>query len=110
MSKTHELKTWPEFFAPVFDGRKPFEIRENDRDYQVGDILCLREFIPCPSCNGTRRVWPQGKKGASKHCDACDGQPNAGIYTGRDAVKCITYITSFAQKPRMIVMGMKDIF
>ncbi|MBN1626428.1 MAG: DUF3850 domain-containing protein [Deltaproteobacteria bacterium] len=46
MSNTHELKTWPESYEPIEQGLKPFEIRLNDRDYRVGDILILREFDP----------------------------------------------------------------
>lgn len=38
----HELKTWPDFFRDVADGRKKFEIRKDDRDYKVGDLLRLK--------------------------------------------------------------------
>lgn len=42
----HELKTWPDFFRDVADGRKKFEIRKDDRDYKVGDLLRLKEYDP----------------------------------------------------------------
>lgn len=43
---THELKCWGSFFDAVADGRKTFEVRFNDRDYQVGDVLCLQRWEP----------------------------------------------------------------
>lgn len=39
MSKTHKIKTWTPYFQDIIDGKKPFEIRLNDRDYQVGDEI-----------------------------------------------------------------------
>lgn len=44
MSKTHELKTWTQYFSDVFIGRKNFEARKNDRDFQIGDLLILKEW------------------------------------------------------------------
>jgi hypothetical protein len=42
----HELKTWPQFFEAILDGRKNFEFRRNDRDFRVGDLLDLKEWDP----------------------------------------------------------------
>jgi predicted RNA-binding protein with PUA-like domain len=39
-----ELKTWKEFFKPIEDGVKSWEIRNNDRNFQVGDMLILWEY------------------------------------------------------------------
>ena len=41
--RVHELKTDPLPFSDCFDSKKLFEIRFNDRDFQEGDILHLRE-------------------------------------------------------------------
>lgn len=80
----HELKTWPEFFEDVLDGSKPFEVRRNDRDYKVGDLLHLREWEP-----GNRR------------------------YTGRSVTVAVTYVLTADEceafgaplAPEYVVMG-----
>ena len=41
---THELKTYTKYFQETIEGNKPFEIRKNDRDFQVGDVLILKEW------------------------------------------------------------------
>lgn len=43
-NRIHELKIWPEYFAPVQTGNKNFEVRENDRDFKVGDTVHLLEW------------------------------------------------------------------
>ena len=49
----HDLKTWPEYYEQVSVGAKTFEIRKNDRDFKVGDILRLYEFDPVEQvCSG----------------------------------------------------------
>lgn len=40
----HALKTEPTYFGDIIDGKKAFEIRENDRNFKVGDYLALNEL------------------------------------------------------------------
>lgn len=42
----HTLKSWPQFFEPVWTGIKSFEVRLNDRGFEVGDVLYLHEWDP----------------------------------------------------------------
>lgn len=44
MNKIHRLKTWIEYFQESVNGNKTFEIRKNDRNYKVGDVLILEEY------------------------------------------------------------------
>lgn len=73
MTATHELKCWPTYFQEVYQGRKTFEVRLNDRNYQMLDRLRLREFDP----------------------DAVDPDlpgAAAGRYTGREITLMVGYI------------------
>ena len=55
----HLLKILPKYFEPVQSNDKTFEVRKDDRDYKVGDILILREWSPEEGYTGrycTRRI------------------------------------------------------
>lgn len=42
--KTIEKKILPVYFVEAEAGRKMFELRKDDSDYEVGDVLILREW------------------------------------------------------------------
>lgn len=42
--KVHDIRLGAPFFDDVLECRKNFELRKNDRDYKVGDILYMMEF------------------------------------------------------------------
>ena len=44
MGKTIEKKILPEYYRQVLSHRKTFEIRKDDSDYEVGDVLLLKEW------------------------------------------------------------------
>jgi len=41
-----EKKIWPEYFNLIVEGRKKYEIRLNDFETNVGDIIILHEWDP----------------------------------------------------------------
>jgi hypothetical protein len=42
----HELKSWPENFAAIWDARAKADVRRADRDYRPTDRVHLREWDP----------------------------------------------------------------
>jgi ParB family chromosome partitioning protein len=50
--KTHTIKIKLDYAMDILFGNKTFEIRKNDRDYQVGDYV---HFVPIDN-NGIRYV------------------------------------------------------
>lgn len=69
-NKIHRLKTWPEYYQAVAIGKKTFQLRKNDRDYEVEDILILQEYDPETKCLSGRElmriityIMPGGKFG-----------------------------------------------
>lgn len=59
----HNVKCWPAFYRDIKNGIKNFDLRRDDRKYEVMDCLCLREY-----------------------------DPDKRNYTGRGITKQITYI------------------
>ena len=79
------LKTDIKFFDSIWNGKKNFEVRKSDRDYQIGSILVLKEY-----------------------------KPKYDTYTGRVVAAKVTYILSDesfpeALSPGYIVMGLEFI-
>jgi len=68
----HKIKVDSCYYSDSASGIKTFEIRKNDRNYQVGDILELREWI-----------WSEFQ--------------GVGAYTGNVHWKIITYILDDAK-------------
>jgi hypothetical protein len=89
----------------VLSGLKTFEIRENDRDFQVGDILILREFKPCKRCGGSGRYMFDPPS-----FDKCCESPH-GKYTGRVIKRKIVYVLKdfFGLEERYVAMSIKTI-
>lgn len=75
----HDLKLSQKYFKDVGRGIKTFEIRKNDRNYQVGDTIFFHEV-----------------------------EEETGEYTGWGSKKFkITYITDYAQQDGYVVMAIK---
>jgi len=74
----HELRIWPEFFVEIFEGRKTFEVRNNDRNFQPNDVLLLREFH---AGKGHRAQHYTGRE-MTVHADYVYKLPLVGNYVG----------------------------
>jgi hypothetical protein len=75
--KRHVLKAEPRFFRAVWKGIKSFEIRRNDRDYQLYDELDMRE-------------WDK-RRG----------------FSGDQIIARVVYTTDFMQRPGYVVLGIR---
>lgn len=65
LAVSHQLKCWPELFEAIRSGRKKHDLRRvDDREFEVDDLVRLREF-----------------------------DPTLQRYTGREQTVRITYIT-----------------
>ncbi|HBF9359881.1 TPA: DUF3850 domain-containing protein [Clostridioides difficile] len=77
----HELKIDHEFFIPILEDIKTFEIRKNDRNYKKGDIIILKEL-----------------------------NEDKASFTGRYIKAKITYISDYQQKDNYVVFSFEKEF
>ena len=75
----HDLKTWPKPFSALLTGKKTFEYRKSDRNFEVGDILLLREWDPDVVIDPSVATFVDNVE-VDKH------------YTGRQARFRVTYV------------------
>lgn len=55
--KLHELKIKEEYFNAIIRGEKTFELRKNDRDYQVGDLIHFKQIDGREYFNHSKDVY-----------------------------------------------------
>jgi len=53
----HFLKTIQPYFDAVKDGSKTFEHRRNDKNFEVGDTVCLREYDMMHNSYSGEEIW-----------------------------------------------------
>ena len=78
--RIHNLKVLSEYFHPLCDGRKTFEIRNNDRGFKVGDVLSMH-------------LW-SAKAGYLKAI--------------APVMRMVTYITDYEQRPEFVVLALSS--
>lgn len=54
----HELKILHEYLIDVSIGKKTFELRKNDRDYQVGDLIRFIDVREDDSATNKNQIEP----------------------------------------------------
>jgi hypothetical protein len=94
----HELKVQGPYFNVIANGNKPFEVRRNDRAYQSGDVLVLREFHPY---DGNSKCW----------CGEWQDTHLRGHFTARKTTRIITFVYSGDPRfggiePGFVVLGL----
>lgn len=77
----HDLKTLHPFFQAIWEGKKTFEIRKDDRGFEVGDVVRLRETTTT--------------------------EDNPG-YTGRTIFAVVSYLTTYEQQPGYVVFSLSQ--
>lgn len=91
--KIHELKLASIYFNDVMAQNKNFEIRKNDRNFEIGDILSLSRYQ-----NGSYRQRQDGQTYQEVDINQAD-----------TILRKITYISDYEQKDNIVVLGMRPL-
>jgi hypothetical protein len=89
-AREHLLKVVPPYFDSLVAGSKTFEVRRNDRAYQRGDVLRLREWHPHYT-NSVHRCPEPG-------CGVWDSKSGHWAEAGEVVLRRVTFV--FAGDPR----------
>lgn len=84
----HQLKTWPESWEAIHNGAKTVEVRFDDRGYEEGDTLVLREYQPAPP-----------------------GADYRGLYTGRETTVTVTHVLcgiEWGLRPKYVALSIRQ--
>ena len=79
----HELKILKSYFDAVASGYKTFEVRKDDRGFQKGDSVILREYDPKKS--------------------------PGFMYSGRVITATIGYVTAYEQQKGYVVFSLLNV-
>lgn len=85
MPACHVIKIDPCYFEQVLNGNKTFVIQKDDRGYQKGDIVTLREF--------NRAI----------------GRIDSQRYTKRAVTAEIGFVTAYKQQPGYVVFSLMNV-
>lgn len=83
--KYHVVKSWPMWFDLVWRDDKKYEVRKDDRDYKVGDVLIMLEWDPDTQLYTGREIRAEISHKVGDNCE--------GIMTGY----CVLGLTSIEQ-------------
>lgn len=95
---THHVKVLPKYFRALLLGDKNFELRKNDRNYKVGDVLVLKEWVQ----NDYEDLSPM--IGLTSFIADYSG------YTGAKMERVVSYVLEgplFGLKKGWVIMGLK---
>lgn len=95
--KVHEIKLNTEFFDDVLSGVKTFEIRKNDREYRIGDLLAMSRH------NGKSYL----EKREGYYVDPKKAIHETDLHEADTIFARVVYISDYEQKEGYVILGIE---